>query len=455
MNNKVSIFIIGGTGDLSRKKLLPALANLYKRGEIPNLDKVYSLARASTQEWESVSCSLDQGFGKLCNFVPFDVKDSESHRSLEKLIQNIKGEIIFYLAISPFLFEDTIRFLGPLLRKFTNPRKIVIEKPFGFDLESAKKLNNLIKRYFIEEEIYRIDHFLGKETVQNIFSLRFSNVIFEGIWNKNFIDHVQIVGIEDIGIEGRAAYYDKVGATRDMLQNHLLQMLAFLTMEPPCCMEAEFIRDEKVKLLRSIRKMDPSEVKDHVVKARYEGYIQEYGVSKDSQTETFVAAKLYIDNLRWQGVPFYLMTGKKLSKKLTQITVVFKEIPRMFSSLLDCKPNQNKVVFQSTPKNKMAVYLEIRPPAGRFLACPVETSIEFDFESYYNIKLPDAYQTLLSDIIHSDRSLFIRGDEVEIMWEIVDPILKADIPLSIYPQGIDIPTPAKELIEKDGREWYI
>ena len=455
MSKRFSIFIIGGTGDLARKKLLPALSRLYTSGEIPNLDKVYSLARSEAQEWKEVACTLDADFGKLCNFIPFDVKDNSSYARLEEVLNSLEGEFIFYLSISPFLFEDTIRRLGPILRKFTNPRKLVIEKPFGFDLQSARKLNDLLHRYFIEDEIYRIDHFLGKETVQNIFSLRFSNTIFEGIWNKNFIDHVQIVALEDVGIEGRAGYYDKIGAVRDMLQNHMLQMLSFLTMEPPCCMAPEFIRDEKVKLLRSVRRMDKTEVKSKVVKARYEGYLQEEGVSKDSRTETFVAVELYIDNPRWQGVPFYLATGKKLSKKLTQITVVFKEIPRMFMSLLDCKPKQNKVVFQSAPKSKMSVFLELRPPAGRFLACPMETEISFDFEEYYKIRLPDAYEVLLLDLIHGDRSLFIRGDEVELMWEIVQPILDEDLPLHIYPQGVSLPEPARKLIESSGRNWYV
>ncbi len=455
MSKGITFFILGGTGDLARKKLLPALSNLYKGGEILHLERVYSLARAESTEWETIACSLDEGLGKLCHFIPFDVKDASSYRRLEEVLSKTRGELVFYLSISPFLFEDAVRHLGPMLRKYTNPRKIVIEKPFGFDLASAKRLNDLLHRYFIEDEIYRIDHFLGKETVQNIFSLRFSNTIFEGIWNKNFIDHVQIVALEDTGIEGRAGYYDRVGAIRDMLQNHLLQMLSFLAMEPPCCMEAEFIRDEKVKLLRSIRRLSPEEVRSKVVKARYEGYLHEEGVAKDSKTETFVAVELLIDNPRWQGVPFYLMTGKKLSKKLTQITVVFKDVPRMFTSLLDCQPKQNKVVFQSAPRSKMSIFIELRPPAGRFLACPIETEIGFDFEEYYKIKLPDAYETLLLDVVHGDRSLFIRGDEVELMWEVVQPLLETELPLYIYPQGVDVPAPALELLQRSSRRWNL
>ncbi|WP_340694476.1 glucose-6-phosphate dehydrogenase [Hydrogenobacter thermophilus] len=449
MNRKFSFFIIGGTGDLSRKKLLPALYKLYKEGHFKNLHKVYSLAREESKEWKDLVGSFNEP-EKFENFLHFDVRSDSSYHELGKVLQRLRGqELIFYLALSPFLFETTVRKLGRLLRTYTNPRKIVVEKPFGFDLTSAKKLNQILYTYFVEEEIYRIDHFLGKETVQNIFSLRLSNTIFEGLWNKNFVDHVQILALEDIGIEGRGEYYDKVGAVRDMLQNHMLQMLSFLAMEPPCCMHPEYIRDEKVKLLRSVRRVSDT------VKGQYEGYPSEKGVGENTRTETFVAIKLYIDNLRWQDVPFYLMTGKRLSKKLSQITVVFREIPRSFAKLLDCMPKQNKIVFQTAPKNKIAIHFELRPPAGKFISCPIETIMEYDMESYAGTKLPEAYETLILDIVEGDRSLFIRGDEVEIMWEIVEPIMDDKIEVYTYKQGSLGPEKAHRLIEKDGKTWIL
>lgn len=448
MSKKFSFFILGGTGDLARKKLFPALYRLYSKGKLEGLYKVYSLAREESQEWKHLVGNSPNS-DKFNNFVHFDVKEDSSYQVLTKIIEKLRAqELIFYLALSPLLFETAIRRLGVLLRNFTNPRKIVVEKPFGFDLASASRLNQILHTYFVEEEIYRIDHFLGKETVQNILSLRLSNTIFEGLWNKNFVDYVQIVAIEDIGIEGRGDYYDRVGAIRDMLQNHMLQMLSFTAMELPCCMDPELIRDEKAKLLRSVRRSS----KENAIKGQYEGYLLEKGVKENSNMETFVAVKLYIDNLRWQDVPFYLMTGKKMSKKLSQITLTFKEVPKSFAQLLDCTPKQNKIVFQASPENKIAIYFELRPPAGGFIACPVETTMEYNLTGQ---KLPDAYENLLLDIVQGDRSLFIRGDEIELMWQIVEPIIKNHMSLYTYKPGSLGPRQARELIEEDGKAWIL
>ncbi|MCX8076625.1 MAG: glucose-6-phosphate dehydrogenase [Aquificaceae bacterium] len=443
-NKSFSLFILGGTGDLAKKKLFPSISRLYAKGHLQNLDKVYSLARSKQEDWEQVVCQLDAGLGKLCHFIPFDVRDWNSYAELDKVIKDLKGqELIFFLSISPYLFEDAIRNLGKLLRNHTNPRKIVIEKPFGFDLKSAQKLNDLLYRYFIEEEIYRIDHFLGKDTVQNIFSLRFSNTIFEGIWNRNFIDHVQIVALEKVGVEGRGEFYDKVGAIRDMLQNHMLQMLAFIAMEPPAYMSEKFIRDEKVKVLKNthIQKL---------IRGRYEGYLQDVGVD-GSTTETFVCAQVSVDNFRWHEVPFYLMTGKALAEKLTQITIVLKEIPQSFTKLLECRPHQNRISFQMAPQSKLTITFELRPPTGRFMACPVETSMEYLFPSEFQ----EAYEVLLLDVVEGDQSLFIRGDEIEALWEVVMPYLdQKDTPF-IYPKGIKIPKPAEDFLKTSEKSWFL
>ncbi|MEJ5338118.1 MAG: glucose-6-phosphate dehydrogenase [Aquificaceae bacterium] len=444
MAESFSLFILGGTGDLAKNKLFPSLSRLFAKGYLSGLDRVYSLARSRREDWEKVVCELDRGFGKLCNFLPFDAKDWNSYVELGKLIEELRGqELIFFLSLSPYLFEETIRNLGRLLRNYTNPRKIVVEKPFGFDLRSAQRLNDLLHRYFIEEEIYRIDHFLGKDTIQNIFSLRFSNTIFEGIWDRNFIDHVQIVALESVGVEGRGEFYDRVGAIRDMLQNHMLQMLAFTAMEPPAYMSEKFIRDEKVKVLKNARI-------EGLIRGQYEGYREEVGVS-NSNRETFVVAKVLVDNFRWHGVPFYLMTGKALSQKLTQITVVFKEVPQSFMKLLDCKPLQNRIVFQTAPESKLQIVFELRPPTGRFMACPVETFMEYRFPSEF----AEAYEVLLLDVVEGDQSLFIRGDEIEALWEVVQPYLDLQNEPFQYKKGISLPQQAEEFLASEGRSWLL
>ncbi|MFN3870380.1 MAG: glucose-6-phosphate dehydrogenase [Aquificaceae bacterium] len=442
MSKDFSLFILGGTGDLAKKKLFPSISRLYAKGYLKGLDKVYSLARSKKQDWEKIVCTLDRDLGKLCNFLPFDAKDWNSYLELGKVIENLKGqELIFFLALSPYLFEDAIRNLGRLLRNYTNPRKIVIEKPFGFDLNSAKRLNDLLYRYFIEEEIYRIDHFLGKDTIQNLFSLRFSNTIFEGLWNRNFIDHVQIVALEEVDVKGRGDFYNKVGAIRDMLQNHMLQMLSFVAMEPPAYMLERFIRDEKVKVLKSTKI-------ERLIRGQYEGYLQDVGLER-SKKETFVCAKLLVENFRWQGVPFYLMTGKALKRKLTQISILFREIPKSFTKLLDCVPKQNRILFQSAPESKLSISFELRPPVGKFMACPVETFMEYKFPKEFE----DAYEVLLLDILEGDQSLFIRGDEIETLWEIVEPYLDTEEEPFIYQKGVEVPRQAVELLREEGREW--
>lgn len=444
MNKRFSLFILGGTGDLAKNKLLPSISRLYSKGYLKGLDKVYSLARSKREDWERIVCQFDRDLGKLCNFLAFNATDWNSYKQLEGIIKELKNqELIFFLALSPYLFEDTIRNLGRMLRNYTNPRKIVIEKPFGFDLASAQRLNEVLSRYFVEEEIYRIDHFLGKDTIQNIFSLRFSNTIFEGIWNRNFIDHVQIVALEKVDVESRIQFYQKVGAIRDMLQNHMLQMLAFVAMEPPANLSEKFIRDEKVKVLKNTKI-------ETLIRGVYEGYMQEIAY-EELKGETFVCAKVLVDNFRWQGIPFYLMTGKALSQKLTQITIVFKKIPKGFTKFLDCEPKANKIIFQTAPEGKLIISFELRPPAGKFIACPTEVLMEYKFPTEFE----DAYEVLLLDIVEGDQSLFMRHDEIEAMWEIVQPYLDLKETPLVYPKGVKVPQPALDLLASEGREWIL
>ena len=454
MSKKVALFILGGTGDLARRKLYPGIERLSRKGRLGELVSVYALGRerGKIDEFEE---RFRRNISVPLRFMEFDVGRREDYRKIAGEIEKLPGvELIFYLALPPDLFETAVTHLGPTLRNFTNPRKIVVEKPFGFDLESAKRLNFQLKRYFTEEEIYRIDHFLGKLQVQNILSVRFSNYIFEGIWNKNFIDNIQISALETVGLEGRVSYYDRVGALRDMVQNHLLQILSFLAMEPPAVMGAEEIRDEKVKVLESIRRIKVSEVRQLAVRGQYKGYREELG--RDSNTETFVALKLYIENFRWEGVPFYLRTGKKLREKKTQAVIVFKEVPGNFGRLLGCMPQQNKLAFEIAPRNRLVFKFQVMPPSG-LLACTVESSMETDIAQSME-EPPEAYETLLEDIVRGDQTLFIREDESELAWEIVQPILEAweeerDIPL--YEPGGWGPEEAQRFVERDGRSWVL
>ncbi len=455
MDRDYLLFIFGGTGDLARRKLYPGLQNLYKSGRVKGLKRTYALGREEGKLSETLK-ELDRDFAKLIEFVPFDVKEREEYKKISKEVGSSPGtEVIIYLALPPQLFETAIVHTGAVLKKFPNPRKIVIEKPFGFDLESAKRLNFQLKRYFTEREIYRIDHFLGKVPIQNILSVRFSNYIFEGIWNKNFIDNIQISATETLGLEGRASYYDRVGALRDMVQNHLMQILCFLAMEPPAVMDAERIRDEKVKVLASIRKFDKGEVDGFAVRGQYSGYTHELG--RDSNTETFAVVKLFIENFRWEGVPFYLRTGKKLKEKKTEAVIVFKEVPGNFGRLLGCTPDRNKLAFEIAPGTRVVFRFQMMPPTG-LLACPMESSMEIDLAKHFGQSPPEAYEALLGDIFEGDQTLFIREDESELSWEIIQPIIDRwsedpDIPL--YKPGTWGPREAREFMEKDGRKWVV
>jgi len=452
MDKDFTLFIFGGTGDLARRKLYPVLQNLYRKGKLKGLRAVYALGRDVSKLKEYIT-SLDRDFARLLRLLEFDVLNKESYEKLGTEVSKLEGsELILYLALPPQLFETTILHLGSLMRRFSNPRKIVVEKPFGFDLESARRLNFQLRRYFTEREIYRIDHFLGKVPIQNILSVRFSNYVFEGIWNKNFIDNIQISALEDIGLEGRASYYDRVGALRDMVQNHLLQILSFLAMEPPAVMEAERVRDEKVKVLSSIRRLSVSSIDRYAVRGRYRGYLEELG--RESNTETYASVKLFIDNFRWEGVPFYLRTGKRLKRKVTQAVVVFKEVPGNFGRLLGCVPRQNKLVFEITPSNRVMFFFEMAPPEG-FLSCPVEREMELELAPE---GLPEAYETLLEDIVEGDQTLFIREDEAELAWEVVQPIIDRwsdESKVPEYEPGSWGPQEAEELINRDGRSWIV
>ncbi|MHC4498425.1 MAG: glucose-6-phosphate dehydrogenase, partial [Planctomycetota bacterium] len=342
----------------------------------------------------------------------------------------------------------------------------IVEKPFGKDLQTALELNSTIAQCFDESQIYRIDHYLGKETVQNILIFRFANTIFEPVWNRNYIDSIQITIAETVGVEHRAGYYDKSGALRDMFQNHMLQMLALVAMEPPVSFEADRIRDEKVKLLRSIRPFNPDELDRLIIRGQYGpgsidskqviGYRREPDVDPQSKTETFVAAKLFIDNWRWKGVPFYLRTGKRLPRKDTEIAITFKNVPHsMFISagLADALPNV--LVLQIQPEEGISLSFQAKRPGSKI--CMDTLNMSFSYQDIFGVSLPEAYQRLLLDCILGDQTLFTRYDTVQTSWELLTPVLEAwqkdATPPYEYPAGSGSFPQADSLCEADGRKW--
>jgi len=354
-----------------------------------------------------------------------------------------------------------------------NKLKIIVEKPYGFDVNSAKQLDQVLHKYFTEEQIYRIDHYLGKETVQNILMFRFANGIFEPIWNRQFIDHVQITVAESLGVAHRAGYFEQVGVIRDMLQNHMMQLLALISMEPPISFDAKYIRDEKVKLLKSIRMFPARGIGNNIVRAQYtkgniegikvRGYRQEKGVSKSSQTDTYIAAKLFIDNWRWQDVPFYLRTGKRMPYKISEIVIVFKKIPySMFKNTPADELKPNMLVIRVQPYEGILLSIQAKSPGPKF--CLTDIPLHFNYKDFFGHNPPDAYERLLLDCMAGDQILFWRSDGIFASWSVITSILNAwqnrvkqlcPCRLDYYSAGTWGPKKADELIKKDGREWLI
>jgi glucose-6-phosphate 1-dehydrogenase len=483
------IFVIfGGTGDLSLRKLLPALFHLYQEREFPDDFSILSVARASLNDEEyrlRVSEALRRGGGGFPKsewesfaghlfYLQGDLGKEESCLRLRakmetQPLRSSAGtkEIIFYLALPP----QTTRAVVEQLRIHMRERKswnlrVIVEKPFGRDLSSARQLNQALTDLFPENRIYRIDHYLGKETVQNIIFFRFSNSIFEQLWNRRYIDHVQITVAEELGVENRAAYYETAGVIRDMVQNHLLQILALVAMEPPIGFAPDLIRDEKVKVFRSFQPMEGRDLERFTVLGQYgEGEIQgervpayreEKGVSPHSNTPTFFAAQFFIANWRWAGVPFYLRTGKRLEKRLTEIAIVFEQPPlRLFGRSCDVlEPNVLFLTIQ--PDEKISLRFGVKYP---YAANQISTiHMTFCYEETFQIKYFPAYERLLLDCLRQDPTLFVREDQIEAMWEIVDPIIarwERNPPRNFpnYAAGTWGPAEADRLLEKDGRRW--
>ena len=475
--------VFGASGDLAYRKLYPSLYELYRRDLMSDHFYVLGCGRSEYSEQgfqDSVEKTLRQSVdsideSKLKSFVTHfcyvsgDYAEEAFYQNICGVLQqlderfNVNGSRVLYLSVPPFLYEPIVEKIGhmklqcPAASGRIQKVQLVIEKPFGRDLKSARQLDDVLHRYFNESQIYRIDHYLGKETVQNLLIFRFANSIFEPLWNRNFIDHVQITVAEQVGIEHRAGYYDKSGALRDMFQNHLLQMLSLVAMEAPVSFEADRIRDEKVKLLRSVRPLSPEMIDTHFIRAQYAsgtvddepvpGYGQEEDVPQDSATETFVAAKLFIDNWRWKGVPFYLRTGKRLRRKLTEIVIRFKEVPHSMFYLdgLAVLP-ANMLRFQIQPQEGMYLSLQAKRPGSKI--CMSTLEMDVDYQDVFGIKMPEAYQRLLLDCMLGDQTLFTRHDSILASWEILMPVLEFwthQKKIDFYPAGSDGPEAQKKL----------
>ncbi|MEX2028101.1 MAG: glucose-6-phosphate dehydrogenase [Candidatus Curtissbacteria bacterium] len=471
---QASVFVIfGATGNLAKKRIFPALFALHKQNLLPEKFKVIAAARTphTSEEFreilpEELRIEDKNGweeFAKQIEFLSLDVAENKNLQDLEKLLDGFEQEAstctqrVFYMAIAPNIFEIAIENLGKnnLHRSCTHGAKprVIIEKPFGRDLKSAQSLTATLSRYFSEEQIYRIDHYLGKETVQNIFAFRFANEIFEPVWSNKFIDSVQITTAERIGVEGRGEFYEKTGALRDILQNHLIQLMALIAMDAPETFDARQINAKKLEIVKSVKKMSNDEIKTQTVRGQYEDYLAEDKVAPDSKTETYALTKLFIDSPRWQNVPFYLRTGKKLEGKVTSIIIQLKE--KGHKLFEDQKAFPNHITIQIQPNEGIGVQLAAKKPGLAMELEPVD--MEFCYKTSFDTPQPEAYERLLMDVMLGDQSLFMSEELIEQSWKIVDPIEEAwsknSVSLTTYKPGSWGPKEADELIEKDGRKW--
>ncbi len=475
----VTITIFGASGDLSHRKLIPALFSLYGKGRLPEdfcilgmaIDELTTAELCdSYREWieERSGGGFDaqrwERFAGRIEYLRAGFTEDESYARLGEMLTAGGGGgrgCLFYLAIPPRFIVEVIGRLGRsgLLEEGDGWRRVVVEKPFGHDLESARELNHEIHQYMDERQIYRIDHYVGKETVQNLLVFRFANTMFEPLWNRNYVDHVQITLAEEVGVEHRGEFYDQVGVVRDIFQNHMMQLLALIAMEPPAAFTADALHNEKVKLLSAVRPIAEEEVGLNAARGHYIGFDEEPGVAPDSQTATFAAVKLYVDNWRWNGVPFYLRSGKKLKRKLTEVIVQFKCPPHiMFPTPDDFCDTPNMLALCLQPDEGIHLRFEAKVPDTVTDMRPVD--MEFRYENAFGPSaIPEAYERLLLDAIGGDRSLFIRNDGVEMGWRLMDPVIRGfmsqleKLPCPRYEPGTWGPVEADELLRRDGRRW--
>ncbi|MBN2000172.1 glucose-6-phosphate dehydrogenase [candidate division KSB1 bacterium] len=478
-SDSATLVIFGATGDLTARKLMPALYSLFCQDLLPGDFKIVGFARRPKtseifrNEIASYLQNLNKGsrldsFLSAVHYHRGDYTLAESHVGLKKKLEKFGHNRLFYLATPPSQYESIITNLGTAQLAATAGGwiRVIIEKPFGHDVKRSGELNRFIARVFNENQIYRIDHYLGKETVQNILVFRLANGIFEPIWNRRYVDHVQITVAEKVGVEGRGRFFEETGILRDIVQNHMLQLLCLTAMEPPSTFDANAVRDEKVKVLQSIRAIEIDQVENTTVRAQYaagsmdgimkKGYLQEEGVDPLSSTETFTALQLYPDNWRWAGVPFYLRTGKRLPKRVTEISIYFKDAPlKIFGKRADdVKPNVLTLNIQ--PDEGISLRFDSKVPGQGGKIRPV--TMDFRYGTSFGVDPPDAYERLLLDALLGDSTLFTRADESENAWRIIQPILDywqnyKKKPLPQYNIGTWGPAEAAKLLKRSGRRW--
>jgi len=486
------VVILGASGDLTKRKLVPAIFDLARQGMLPSQFTILGVARTemSDDSFREHLLGAMKEFGRLGEsegelwesfarhlcYVTMDPSDASAYEGLKKKIDSIVSEgetgrnLLFYLSTPPSLYGPIVANIGASHLNRPDGKgawvRVIIEKPFGYDLESARALNKSVLAVLDEDQVYRIDHYLGKETVQNILVFRFANGIFEPIWNRNYIDHIQITAAETVGVEDRGSYYEGAGAMRDMVQNHMLQLLALTAMEPPVLFDARRVRDEKQKVLEAIRPIPAGAVAHRTVRGQYDagsvggkkvqGYLSERGVDPQSKTETYVALEFTIDNWRWADVPFYIRSGKRLPKRVTEIAVHFKKTPhKLFLDGAPDRPGSNAIVIRIQPDEGISLRFSSKVPGATMRTRGV--TMDFRYGSSFGGRLADAYTRLLLDCMLGDATLYARGDGVDTAWALITPIHEAwkerDVPVFGYSSGSWGPEEADRMLARDGRTW--
>jgi len=473
--------LFGGTGDLVMRKLLPALYHQHQDGNLPESGRVLCLGRSQPDQENYLQSALTHArkylgeafndkdwasFAARVRYLKLDAQDKAAYASLASVLNERPEHVrVFYLATAPNLFAGICENLASVgLNKGVS--RVVLEKPLGHDLASSQVINAQVGKYFKEAQIYRIDHYLGKEAVQNLMALRFGNTLFEPLWRREWIRDVQITVTEQVGVEGRGDFYDKAGALRDMVQNHLLQVLCIIAMEPPASTDPDAVRDEKLKTLRALRRFGPNEVATKTVRGQYKagalaggpviGYLDEPGIAPNSTTQTFVAIKAEIDTWRWAGVPFYLRTGKRMQERLAEIVINFRPVPHSIFGLPAGGQSANRLVIQLQPEESVRLYLLAKQPGDQMRLRSVH--LDLDFDEFFKARRPDAYERLLTDVIRGRLTLFMRRDELEEAWKWVEPILHvweaSDEPPKSYTAGTWGPAASSALLSRDGFCWH-